>query len=148
MPTSVPPVSARDPSGSRRRMILMGILNITPDSFSDGGDYRDPQAAVRRALEMQAEGAGLIDVGGESTRPGSARISEAEEWRRIAPVLELLSRAGLTTPLSIDTRNPSVAARALAGGRFHTINHVAVEDDRVRAMAELARDIGVDLILM
>jgi dihydropteroate synthase len=131
-------------------VLLMGILNITPDSFSDGGDYLDPQAAVRRALEMQAEGAGLIDVGGESTRPGSARTPEAEEWRRIAPVLELLSRAGLTTPLSIDTRNPGVAARALSSGLFGAINHVALEDaaDRAQAMAELARDSGVDLILM
>jgi dihydropteroate synthase len=124
----------------------MGILNITPDSFSDGGDYLDPQAAVRRALEMQAEGADLIDIGGESTRPGSSRVSEEEEWRRIAPVLEALAGAGLTIPLSIDTRNPAVAARAL--GRVRVINHVADQADRVRPMAELARDSGVDLILM
>jgi dihydropteroate synthase len=143
---------------------LMGILNVTPDSFSDGGRHLDPQAAARRALELQAEGAGLIDIGGESTRPGSVRIGEDEEWQRVGPVLELLSGAGLTIPLSIDTRNPAVAARALASGlskalapdgtdalrAIRVINHVALEHqpDRVRAMAELARDAGVSLILM
>jgi dihydropteroate synthase len=129
----------------------MGTLNLTPDSFSDGGDYLDPQAALRRALEMQAEGAGLIDVGGESTRPGSARVSEGDEWQRLAPVLELLARPGLTVDLSIDTRHPSVAARALASrAPFGMINHVALEaeTDRVRDMAELARDLSRDLILM
>jgi len=142
----------------------MGILNITPDSFSDGGRYLDPQAAMRRALELQAEGAGLIDIGGESTRPGSVRIGEDQEWQRIEPVLELLHGAALTIPLSIDTRNPGVAERALArglskaltpdgagpGGAIGVINHVALEhqQDRVQAMAELARDAGVSLLLM
>jgi dihydropteroate synthase len=135
----------------------MGVLNVTPDSFSDGGQYLDPQAAVRRALEMQAEGAGLIDVGGESTRPRSERVNEKEEWRRIEPVLELLPGAGLTMPLSIpvsiDTRNPGVAERALASSSARligAINHVALEEEpeRVRAMAKLARAAGVALILM
>ncbi len=131
----------------------MGTLNITPDSFSDGGHYLDPPAAVRRALEMQAEGAGLVDIGGESTRPGSTRIGEEEEWRRIGPVLELLQGAGLTIPLSIDTRNPAIAKRAVASGASRAIsfiNHVALEDagDTVLAMAELARDARVALILM
>jgi dihydropteroate synthase len=135
----------------------MGVLNVTPDSFSDGGQYLDPQAAVRRALEMQAEGAGLIDIGGESTRPGSERVSEDEEWRRIEPVLESLPGAGptpsLAIPVSIDTRNPGIAERALASPSARligAINHVAVADepDRVRAMAKLARSAGVALILM
>jgi dihydropteroate synthase len=138
-------------------VILMGILNVTPDSFSDGGRYLDPQAAVRRALEMQEEGAGLIDIGGESTRPGSERIGEEEEWRRIEPVLELLPGAGLTAPLSIpvsiDTRNPGVAERALQSRSSRlilAINHVALADepDRVRAMAKLASSARVALILM
>src|SRR5580658_9777121 len=106
MPTSVPPTRPKNRQGT----ILMGILNLTPDSFSDGGAYLDPQAALRRALEMQADGAGLIDVGGESTRPGSARVDEDEEWQRLAPALELLARPGLTVNLSIDTRNPGIAA--------------------------------------
>jgi dihydropteroate synthase len=145
MPTFVPPGVS-----PKLRAILMGILNVTPDSFSDGGQYRDPHAAVRRALEMEAEGAGLIDLGGESTRPRSVRIGEDEEWRRIRPVLRLLPGAGLGVPLSIDTRNPGVARKALAGGRIGMINHVALEDrqDSVKAMAELARDAGVSLVLM
>ena len=150
MPTFVPPRASPGPASEKPRAILMGILNLTPDSFSDGGQYRDPQSAVRRALEMQADGAGLIDLGGESTRPGSVRIGEDEEWRRIRPVLRLLPGAGLAVPLSIDTRNPGVARKALAGGRIGMINHVALEDrqDSVRAMAELARDTGVSLVLM
>jgi dihydropteroate synthase len=145
MPTFVPPRVSAHP-----RAILMGILNLTPDSFSDGGQYLDPQAAVRRALEMEAEGAALIDLGGESTRPGSVGISEDEEWRRIRPVLRLLPGAGLSVPLSIDTRNPAVARKALSGGRIGMINHVALEDRQgsVKAMAELARDTGVSLVLM
>ena len=94
---------------------VMGILNVTPDSFSDGGRYLEPDAAIRRALEMVAQGADLIDIGGESTRPGSDPVPADEEWRRIRPVFEGLVRT-TGVPLSVDTRKPEVAARALEAG--------------------------------
>jgi dihydropteroate synthase len=93
----------------------MGILNITPDSFADGGLYHDPSAAEAAAVEMEARGADLIDVGGESTRPGSDTVSAAEEIVRIRPVLERLSRS-LTIPISIDTSKPDVAEVAIGEG--------------------------------
>ena len=93
----------------------MGILNVTPDSFADGGLYMDPGAAEAAAVEMEARGADLIDVGGESTRPGSETISAEEEVARILPVLERLSRS-LTIPVSIDTSKPEVAEVAVGEG--------------------------------
>lgn len=97
------------------RTYVMGILNVTPDSFSDGGKYLDPTAALERALEMKAEGAGLIDVGGQSTRPGYTTISPEEEWERIRDVLPaLVKKTGL--PISVDTFYPWVAQRALEAG--------------------------------
>src|SRR6201993_3913740 len=94
------------------RTILMGVLNVTPDSFSDGGKYDDPDRAFARAVELEEEGADIIDVGAESTRPGSARISEAEELRRLVPVLKRL-RNKLTIPISVDTYKGNVAEKAL-----------------------------------
>jgi dihydropteroate synthase len=93
----------------------MGILNVTPDSFSDGGLWSDPERAVAHAAVMVEEGADIIDIGGESTRPGSAGVSETEELRRVMPVIERLA-ASLNVPLSIDTTKSTVAARALAAG--------------------------------
>ena len=90
----------------------MGVLNVTPDSFSDGGKYQDPDRAFARAVEMEEEGADLIDIGAESTRPGSARISEAEELRRLIPVLKRL-RNKLGIPISVDTYKGNVAEKAL-----------------------------------
>src|SRR5438445_12474422 len=83
------------------RTLIMGVLNVTPDSFTDGGKYQDPDRAFARAVELEEQGADLIDVGAESTRPGSARISEAEELRRLVPVLKRL-RNQLTIPISVD----------------------------------------------
>jgi dihydropteroate synthase len=94
------------------RTLLMGVLNVTPDSFSDGGKYSPHEAAIARALEIETQGADLIDIGGESTRPGSARVSEAEEWRRLAPVLKGL-REKLSIPVAVDTYKSSIAERAL-----------------------------------
>ena len=94
------------------RTTLMGILNVTPDSFSDGGKYSDPDRAFARALEMEAQGADIIDVGAESTRPGSARISAAEELRRLVPVLKRL-KDRLSIPISVDTYKAEVAERAV-----------------------------------
>jgi dihydropteroate synthase len=94
------------------RTLIMGVLNVTPDSFSDGGKYQDPDRAFARAIELEEEGADLIDVGAESTRPGSSRISEAEELRRLVPVLKRL-RNKLTIPISVDTYKGNVAEKAL-----------------------------------
>ena len=97
------------------RTLIMGVLNVTPDSFSDGGKYQDPDRAFARAVELEELGADLIDIGAESTRPGSARISEAEEMRRLVPVLKRL-RGKLTVPLSVDTYKAAVAEKALELG--------------------------------
>src|SRR6204780_4528438 len=90
----------------------MGILNVTPDSFSDTGKYQDPDRAFARAVELEELGADLIDIGAESTRPGAARISEAEELRRLVPVLKRL-RGKLAVPLSVDTYKAAVAEKAI-----------------------------------
>jgi len=97
------------------RTRVMGILNITPDSFSDGGRYLDPDLALRRGLEMVEQGADLLDVGGESTRPGSDPVSAEEEWRRVGPVMRDLA-AKVDVPLSVDTMKPEVAAKAIEAG--------------------------------
>src|ERR1700719_2710075 len=84
------------------KTLIMGVLNVTPDSFSDGGKYSDPDRAFARALELEEQGADIIDIGAESTKPGSARISAAEEMRRLIPVLKRL-KDRLTIPISVDT---------------------------------------------
>lgn len=101
---------------------VMGILNVTPDSFSDGGRFVSPDAALQQARAMVAQGASLIDVGGESTRPGAAPVSEQEELDRVIPVVERL-RAALDTVISVDTSNPAVMKAAAAAGA-HLINDV------------------------
>jgi len=93
----------------------MGVLNVTPDSFSDGGKYCDPDRAFARALELEEQGADIIDIGAESTKPGSARIPAAEEMRRLIPVLKRL-KDRLTVPISVDTYKAEVAERALELG--------------------------------
>lgn len=98
-----------------RSVMLMGVVNVTPDSFSDGGRYLDPDAAVARALELAEQGADIIDVGGESTRPTAEPVSEEEELRRVLPVVERLA-ARLKIPVSIDTQKPAVARAALEAG--------------------------------
>lgn len=98
------------------RTLVMGILNVTPDSFSDGGEYLDPAAAVARALAIQRDGADLIDIGGESTRPGAAPVAPDEQIRRVVPVIRDARREGLVIPLSIDTRSAKVAAAAMEAG--------------------------------
>ncbi len=98
-----------------RPALVMGILNVTPDSFSDGGQFLDPQAAIARGLELEAQGAEIIDVGGESTRPNAVPVGEPEELRRVIPVIEALSRR-LKVPISIDTMKVGVARVALKSG--------------------------------
>ena len=92
--------------------LLMGVLNVTPDSFSDGGRYLDPAAAIARGLELESTGADILDIGGESTRPGAEPLPAEEEWRRVGPVLEGL-RGRLAVPISIDTYKATIAERAL-----------------------------------
>ncbi len=109
----------------------MGVLNVTPDSFSDGGRWLDPEAAVARGLEMVAEGADVVDVGGESTRPGAAPVAEAEELRRVVPVIEALAPH---VRVSIDTRKAAVAERAVEAGAT-LLNDVSATLDGVAAAA-------------
>jgi dihydropteroate synthase len=107
----------------------MGILNVTPDSFSDGGRYLDPDAAIAHGLAMVADGAAVIDVGGESTRPGATPVHEAEERRRVLPVIEALAPH---VRVSIDTRHASVAEAAIAAGAT-LVNDVSATLHRVAA---------------
>jgi len=97
------------------RTLIMGVLNVTPDSFSDGGHYADPDAAFARAIELEEQGADIIDIGAESTRPGSKPTAEAEELRRLIPVLKRL-RGKLAVPISVDTYKFAVAEKALEHG--------------------------------
>jgi dihydropteroate synthase len=97
------------------RPVVMGVLNVTPDSFSDGGRYVELPAALEHARRLVAEGAAIVDVGGESTRPGATPVNEDEELRRVVPVIERLA-AELRIPISIDTRKPGVMRRSLAAG--------------------------------
>src|SRR5262245_58320546 len=97
------------------RTVILGVLNVTPDSFSDGGKYLEPDRAFARAIELEEQGADIIDIGAESTRPGSAPISAAEELRRLVPVLKRL-RGHLSVPISVDTYKAEVAERALEHG--------------------------------
>jgi dihydropteroate synthase len=103
--------------------VVMGVLNVTPDSFSDGGRFLEVPAALGRAERMAEDGAAIIDVGGESTRPGAAPVNEEEELRRVVPVIERLA-ATLSVPVSIDTRKPAVMRRAIAAGAS-LVNDVA-----------------------
>ncbi|NTU24423.1 dihydropteroate synthase [Brevibacillus sp. HB1.2] len=127
------------------RTLVMGILNVTPDSFSDGGRYVDVEAALAQARAMVEAGADLIDIGGESTRPGSEAVDEATELDRVLPVIRTLSQE-LSVPLSIDTYKAAVAERAILEGA-HIINDVwgAKRDPR---MAEVAARLDVPIILM
>jgi dihydropteroate synthase len=127
------------------RTLIMGVLNVTPDSFSDGGQFLGVPAALRQALDMEAAGADLIDIGAESTRPGSREISAEEELRRLLPVLEKL-RGKLKIPISIDTRKSAVAEAALRAGA-QIINDVSgLRSDA--AIARMAAKHNVPLILM
>src|SRR2546425_9945674 len=93
---------------------LMGVINVTPDSFSDGGEFLDPRRAIEHGREVVADGADVLDVGGESTRPGAAAVTDSEELARVGPVIEGLAGSG--TPISIDTSKLAVAEAALAAG--------------------------------
>ena len=123
----------------------MGVVNVTPDSFSDGGRFLNPEAAVAHALELAGQGADILDIGGESTRPGAEPVSEAEELRRVIPVIEKLA-AAVKIPLSIDTMKPAVAHAALQAGAS-IVNDVAAnrKDD---AMWRVAAEFRAGYICM
>ncbi|MEX0992425.1 MAG: dihydropteroate synthase [Solirubrobacterales bacterium] len=127
-----------------QRPAIMGVLNVTPDSFSDGGDFLDPAAAEAHARAMVAQGADLVDVGGESTRPGAEPVSLDEELRRVLPVLEGLSEAGIA--ISIDTSKAGVVGSALAAGARFVNDVTALRGDP--AMAEVVAASSAELCLM
>jgi dihydropteroate synthase len=127
------------------RTLVMGVLNVTPDSFSDGGEFLEPEAAVEQAFTIENAGANLLDIGGESTRPGSQETSAAEELNRILPVLEAL-RGRLKIPISVDTRRAAVAELALRAGA-EIINDISGLQHEPR-IAEVAARAAVPIILM
>jgi dihydropteroate synthase len=135
----------RDALVSLDTAAVMGVLNVTPDSFSDGGLWLDLDHAVDHGVEMAAEGAAIIDVGGESTRPGAGVVEEAQELGRVVPVVEALVRR-VDVPVSIDTRKPEVARRALAVGAA-IVNDTRGEDHD-SSLDRVAADSGAALILM
>jgi dihydropteroate synthase len=127
------------------RTVLMGVLNVTPDSFSDGGDFINPKAALAQARSMVAEGAHIVDVGGESTRPGAAPVDVTDEVRRVLPVIEALASAKISQ-ISIDTYKAETARAALQAGA-HIVNDVwALQRDP--AMAHAVADSGAGVVLM
>lgn len=130
----------------RRRPLIMGVLNVTPDSFSDGGQFRDVDGAVAHAREMIEAGADLIDVGGESTRPGSRPVSADEQVARVVPVVQAIGGLGLPVTVSVDTTRAAVAEAALRAGA-HVINDVSAGHDDP-AMLPLAGESGAPVILM
>jgi dihydropteroate synthase len=126
------------------RPLIMGIVNVTPDSFSDGGDHPDTPSAVAHARSLVAAGADILDIGGESTRPGAQRVSETEELERVLPVIEIL--AGDAVPISIDTRRARVMAAAVAAGARMINDTGALTGDP--ASLETAAGSGVPVVLM
>lgn len=128
-----------------QRTLIMGIVNVTPDSFSDGGDLETVEDAVQHAQQLVEAGADLIDVGGESTRPGASKVPVEEELRRVIPVITALKEANLNVPISIDTYKSEVAETALEAGA-HIINDVwgLLQDEK---LAKLAADYACPLII-
>ena len=124
---------------------LMGVLNVTPDSFSDGGRFASLEGALEQARRMARDGAAVLDVGGESTRPGTKGVSEAEELERVIPVIAAIRREGLPVLVSIDTRKPGVAARALEAGADFVNDVTGLREARMRAVCA---DAGVPAVIM
>ncbi len=141
--TKPPPWRFRGGGFDFSRARVAGIVNVTPDSFSDGGRFLDASAAIHHAESLVREGADLLDVGGESTRPGSDPVSVEEELRRVVPVIREAARFGV--PVSIDTAKPAVAREAIEAGAAIVNDITALGDP---AMAGLAAESGVGLILM
>jgi dihydropteroate synthase len=127
---------------------VMGIVNVTPDSFSDGGRYLDPGAAIRHGLELRADGAEILDVGGESTRPGADPVALDEELRRVVPVIEQLVAAGSGARISVDTSKAAVAEAALAAGATLVNDVTALRGDGEMAGVVAAAGAGCCLMHM
>ena len=132
----------------RGRPLVMGVLNVTPDSFSDGGDFLSPDAARRQAQQLVADGADIIDIGGESTRPGSEPVPADEQLRRILPAIEAVRRASDSVPISVDTRLGSVAEAALDAGADLVNDIFALRDDAHLARVVAKRRVPVVLMHM
>ena len=130
----------------KRQPLVMGVLNMTPDSFSDGGKLADVNAALAAAVEMADAGADLIDIGGESTRPGSLPIGADEQVRRVVPVVEAIREAGLPVTLSVDTTNAVVASTAIDAGA-HLVNDISAGLDDPGLLSLVAQR-GVPIVLM
>lgn len=128
------------------RTRVMGVLNVTPDSFSDGGLFYEPEAAIRRGVTMVEQGADLLDIGGESTRPRSDPVSAEEEWRRVGPVIEALGRK-VDVPLSIDTMKPEVAEQAVRAGAA-IVNDVSGMRDPAMVRFVASAQVGVVVMHM
>lgn len=143
MPSPLAPPWPRRPEG---RVLVMGILNVTPDSFSDGGFFAQSEAAIRHAEEMVQDGADVLDIGGESTRPGAQPITPAEEIARVVPVLNALRERHFTTPISIDTYKGETARAALAAGATIVNDVWGLQHDP--AMAHLVAEAGAGLVMM
>jgi dihydropteroate synthase len=124
--------------------LVMGILNVTPDSFSDGGKFLDVDKAIKHGMQMATDGAAIIDIGGESTRPGSESVSTKQQIKRVKPVIEELSKS-IKIPISIDTFNIEVAQAALEVGAAMINDITALSDDR---MGKLAAEYEVPVVLM
>src|SRR6059058_5428116 len=125
---------------------IMGVVNVTPDSFSDGGLYLDARAAIDHAIQLERDGAAILDVGGESTRPGPMPVDEREELRRVVPVIEGLRAVGGRAQISIDTSKAVVAAAALSAGATLVNDVTALRGDP--AMADLVAGTEADCCLM
>lgn len=134
----------RGTSVSLGRPVVLGILNVTPDSFSDGGRYAEVDFAVARAVELVQQGADLVDVGGESTRPGASPVDATEEWRRVGPVVRELGALGI--PISVDTTKREVARRSIESGArvINDVSGLTADPD----LATLAAETGAGLVIM
>jgi dihydropteroate synthase len=146
----ISPTHTLEPSGAHAPAhgwpLLMAIVNVTPDSFSDGGAFDGPDAAVRHAMRCIEEGASIVDIGGESTRPGAQSVPADEQIRRTVPVIEALVRAGTPAAISIDTTSAAVASAALAAGA-HIVNDVSAGMDDAGMFGACAAA-GCGLVLM
>lgn len=140
------PLRHRPPLVLGRRALVMGILNVTPDSFSDGGAHDHVDTALTHARQMLAEGADIIDIGGESTRPGAEPVGAQQELDRVMPVIDAIRAAGITAPISIDTMKPLVAHQALEAGAdiVNDVNGLQGAPE----MAEIAAIMGAPVIAM
>jgi dihydropteroate synthase len=126
--------------------VVMGIVNVTPDSFSDGGQYLDVAAAIDHGLELEADGASILDIGGESTRPGAEPVSESEELRRVVPVIDGLRARGAEARISVDTSKAPVAQAAIEAGATIVNDVTALRGDP--AMVDLVAEHDVECCLM